>query len=185
MMRSLMTLCAVTLFAGAALAAGGSGTTTGGSPAKPPPAMSPMKAKCKPGEVAKMVKKKMTCVKVTGSNLDDRDLYHQGWVLAKAGEYDWAIQVLSEIKNQNNPDVLTMLGYSNRKAGRFDVGFDYYGKALALDPTFVRAREYWGEGLVAEGKIIEAKAQLEEIRKVTGTGGEEYQNLNRAISGAI
>ncbi|MBG1231024.1 hypothetical protein F8B91_01590 [Aestuariivirga litoralis] len=145
--------------------------------------------KCKPGQVAKVVmkmgKKKTICVKVMGSNLDDRDLYHQGWVLAKAGEYDWAIEVLSSIKNQNNADVLTMLGYSNRKAGRFEVGFAYYDQALALDPKFIRAREYLGEGLVAQGKIDLAKVQLDEIRKISGTGSEEYKDLAKAIDTGI
>jgi len=187
MIRSLTTVFAFAFLAGSALAAGGGGTTTGGgSTTTPPPAMSPMK--CKTGEVAKTVtkngKKVQVCVKVSGSNLDDRDLYHQGWVLAKAGDYDWAIQVLSEIKNQQNPDVLTMLGYSNRKAGRFDVGFNYYQQALALDPHFIRAREYWGEGLVAQGKIADAKFQLEEIRKVSGTRSEEYKDLSEAIAKA-
>ena len=182
----ISTLLLASLIATPALAAGGSGNT-GGSSNTPPVTTSPMK--CKTGEVAKTVvkngKKTTVCVKVTGSNLDDRDLYHQGWVLAKAGEYDWAIEVLSSIKNQNNADVLTMLGYSNRKAGRFDVGFNYYAQALALDPNFVRAREYWGEGLVAEGKITEAKMQLDEIKKVSGTHSEEYRDLFAAIEKGV
>ena len=34
------------------------------------------------------------------------------WIMAKAGEYDWAFEVLPAVKDQNNPDVLNMLGYS-------------------------------------------------------------------------
>jgi tetratricopeptide (TPR) repeat protein len=144
-----------------------------------------MKTHCKTGEVVKMVTKNgktiPTCVQVTGSLLDDGDLYHQGWVLAKAGEYEWAIQVLSSVKNQNDPDVLNMLGYSNRKAGRLELGISYYDKALAMKPDFARAREYLGEGYVAAGKVDLAKNQLGEIQKICGTTCEEYKDLSKVI----
>ncbi len=180
-MKQFAAVVLVSMFsASAALAAGGGG---GGNGVVTAP--TPMKAKCKTGEVVKMVKKngKMvpTCVKVTGSLLDDGDLYHQGWVLAKAGEYEWAIQVLSAVKNQNDPDVLNMLGYSNRKAGRLELGISYYDKALAMKPDFARAREYLGEGYVAAGKLDLAKDQLGEIQKICGTTCDEYKDLSKII----
>jgi len=147
-----------------------------------------LKLNCKNGEVVKTVKKDgkdvKECVKVTGSLVPDDDLYHQGWVLAKAGQYDWAIEVLASVKDQTNPDVFTMLGYSNRKAGRVDVGFNFYNKALAINPDHVRAHEYLGEGLVAQGKIDLAKVQLGEVKRICGnTTCEEYQDLSKAILG--
>ncbi|MEO6608322.1 MAG: tetratricopeptide repeat protein [Aestuariivirga sp.] len=126
---------------------------------------------------------KKACVKVTGSNLSDEELYQQAWLLAKTGEYDWAISVLSAITQQNDPDVLTMLGYSNRKAGRLELGISYYAKALEQRPNFVRAREYLGEGLVAAGRVDEAKLQLQEISKICGTECEEFEDLQKAING--
>jgi tetratricopeptide (TPR) repeat protein len=179
---------ALALSTSLAFAAAGGGSSGGStSTTTPPPTNSPMQMHCKTGEVVKTVKKNgkdvKACVKVSGSLLDDGDLYHQGWVLAKAGKYDWAIQVLSSVKDQSNPDVLTMLGYSNRKAGRFDVGFDFYHKALAINPDHVRAHEYLGEGLVAQGKLEDAKAQLGEVQRICGnTTCEEYQDLSKAIA---
>jgi hypothetical protein len=175
-----------------AFAAGGGGTGGGGSSAasapKPKPMTSPKQLHCKTGEVVKTIKvagkpDNKICVKIVGSNLSDPELYQQGWLLAKTGEYDWAITVLSAVSNQNDPDVLNMLGYSNRKAGRLELGISYYAKALAQRPDFARAREYLGEGLVAAGRIDQAKLQLDEIGKRSGTKCEEYEDLQKVING--
>ncbi len=146
---------------------------------------SPKKLKCKKGEVVKKVTKngvtKDTCVKATAQILPDEDLYQQGRLLAKEGEYDWALTVLAVIQNQNDPRVLNYTGYSHRKAGRLDTGIMYYTKALAIDPNFVLAREYLGEGYVAAGQIANAKIQLNEIANRCGINCEEYQDLKKAI----
>jgi tetratricopeptide (TPR) repeat protein len=145
--------------------------------------------KCKKGQVAKKVKQSgilvRKCVPVASGILPDGDLYEQGRQLAKAGEYEWALQVLAAIENQNDPRVLNYTGYSNRKAGRLEIGITYYRKALAIDPNFVLAREYLGEGYVAAGRIDLAKLELNEIKNRAGTGSEEYQDLSRAIATGV
>ena len=132
---------------------------------------------CKKGEVLKNGK----CVPKNPGVLPDEELYQQGRNLALAGEYDWAIGVLETVSNKNDPRVLTYIGYSNRKAGRFDEAFGYYKKALDIDPNSVLTREYLGEGYVAAGKIDLAKAQLSEIASRCGTTCEEYQELAENI----
>jgi tetratricopeptide (TPR) repeat protein len=165
-----------------ALAAGGSssgGSSSSESVAKPV-------LHCKKGEVVKKVvkngKSKEVCVKLESRVLPDEDLYQQGRVLAKAGQYEWALEVLATIQNQNDPRVLNYTGYSNRKAGRVELGISYYHKALAIDPNFVLAREYLGEGYVAAGRIDLARVQLEEIKNRAGVASEEYRDLNKAIT---
>ena len=178
----ITTLIATTLTAGCAFAAGGSGNAAAPAPAvAAPKTPMPMMAHCKKGQVAMKKHGKMKCVMAKAELVPDDQLYTQGWQLAKAGEYDWAIEVLSAVKNQNNPDVLNMLGYSNRKAGRIELGISYYDKALTLKPDFVRAREYLGEGYVAAGKLDLAKVQLGEIQKICGTTCEEYKDLSKVI----
>jgi Flp pilus assembly protein TadD len=163
----------------------GSGKTT-------PPASgtmtSPMQLKCKTGEVVKTVKKKgqkdkKMCVKATAGIIPDADLYQQGRLLAKQGQYEWALTALNAVQDQTDPHVLNYLGYSNRKAGRLDIAITYYNKALAIDPNFVLAREYLGEGYVAAGKLDLAKEQLGEIAARAGKTSEEYIDLNAAING--
>lgn len=147
-----------------------------------------VKKACKKGQVMKTVKKNgkdvRTCVKVSAGILPDDELYVQGRELAKDGEYDWALDVLAAIANQNQPRVLNYTGYSHRKAGRLEIGITYYRKALAIDPNYVLAREYLGEGYVAAGKIELAQAELAEIGKRCGISCEEYKDLSEAISTA-
>ncbi len=159
-----------------------------GTPAPAAPAVSPMQLLCKTGEVVKTVKVKgkMTkkCVKATAGIISNEDMYQQGRLLAKQGEYEWAITVLSAVSDQNDPNVLNYLGYANRKAGRLDIALTYYNKALAINPDFILAREYLGEGYVAAGKLDFAKAQLAEIERIGGVNSEEYLDLSKAIKGA-
>ena len=144
---------------------------------------------CKKGEAVKKVKvggvwvKK--CVPLESGILSDEDLYQQGRQLAKAGEYDKALLVLATIKNQNDPRVLNYTGYSNRKAGRLEIGITYYRKALAIDPNFVLAREYLGEGYVAAGRIDLAQIELNEIKNRAGVDSEEYKDLSKAITTGV
>ena len=143
---------------------------------------SPTKKDCKSGEV--WDKKNKKCVKAGAGVLPDEELYDQGRALAKEGQYEWALAVLASIKNQDDPKVLNYIGYSHRKAGRIDEGIAHYQKALAIDPDFVLAREYLGEGYVASGKLDLAKFELAEIEKRCGTTCEEYVDLAEAIAEA-
>lgn len=138
---------------------------------------------CQKGQV--WDKKKKVCVKAQSGILPDEELYQQGRALAQSGHYDWALQVLASVSNQNDPRVLNYIGYSHRKAGRFDVGMGYYKKALEIDPNFVLAREYLGEGYVATGRIDLARLQLGEIEKRCGTSCEEYGELAEHIASAV
>jgi tetratricopeptide (TPR) repeat protein len=139
------------------------------------------KPKCKKNEVVKNGK----CKPKNPGVLPDEDLYQQGRNLALSGEYDWAIGVLELVSNKNDPRVLTYIGYSHRKAGRFDQAFNYYHKALEIDPNSVLTREYLGEGYVAAGKIDLAKAELNEIANRCGTTCEEYQELAEHIETGV
>ena len=182
-------LAALIAVAAPAFAAGGGGSSSGGGGSSSGSAgsggggnASPTTKSCKSGQVWN--KKTKKCVKAQSGVLPDEELYQQGRALAKEGRYDWAIEVLSTIQDQQDPRVLNYLGYSNRKAGRLDIGITYYSKALAIDPNFNLAREYLGEGYLAAGRVDLAMNQLAEIAKSCGTTCEEYKELNAAITSA-
>ncbi len=190
-MRNILTLGFAALLAvsmsGVALAVGGGGggstgggTNSGGGSQGDD---SPSARDCTKGEV--WDKKKQKCLKAESGVLPDAELYEQGRALAKEGNYDWALQVLAAIENQNDPNVLNYIGYSNRKAGRLEIGITFYRKALAIDPNFVLAREYLGEGYVAAGRIDLAKLELAEIAKRCGATCQEYVDLAEAIATAV
>ncbi len=113
------------------------------------------------------------------NNASDK-LYAQGRALAKSGEYAKAIELL-KTADQTNPQVLNYLGYSYRKSGDLTTGIEYYKLALAIDPDFVLAHEYLGEGYVKAGRIDLAKLELAEIKKRCGTTCVEYIDLAAVI----
>lgn len=137
---------------------------------------------CAQGQVWDKNKKK--CVNAQSGILPDEELYEQGRALAKSGHYDRALEVLALIRNQDDPKVLNYTGYSHRKAGRLDLGISYYRKALAINPDYVLAREYLGEGYVAAGRIDLAMVELREIEMRCGVSCETYKDLSAVITAA-
>jgi len=135
---------------------------------------------CKKGWVWSNSKNK--CVRKTSAL--DEDLYIYAYTLAKLGDYEQAIDLLHSVKNQNDPRVLNYLGYSYRKMGHLEKGIVYYTKALKIDPNFVLAREYLGEGYASDGQIEKAEEQLAEIGKRCGAGCKEYKQLAEVITAA-
>jgi tetratricopeptide (TPR) repeat protein len=184
-MKLISTSLIALAFATTAAFAAGTAPETPKAPAAPTTV--PTQLKCKTGEVVKSVKKKgkmvKTCVKATAGIIPDDELYAQGYLLAKTGQYDWALSAFGAMSNKQTPETLTMIGYSNRKAGRLEIAVSYYDQALAMQPDYVKAREYLGEGYVAAGRVDLAKLQLAEIAKRAGTSSEEYIDLSEAISG--
>jgi tetratricopeptide (TPR) repeat protein len=137
---------------------------------------------CKSGEVWSSSLKR--CVKANSGLVPDDELYAQGRDLATSGDFDRAIETLQAVRDKDNPGVLNYLGYAHRKAGLIDQGIAYYHQALAIDPDYVLAREYLGEGYVAAGNVDLARQQLEEIGTRCGTNCEEYIELAEVIASA-
>jgi tetratricopeptide (TPR) repeat protein len=134
---------------------------------------------CKDGKV--WDKDKKECVDPQKSGMNDTQLFQAARELAYAGQYENAIKVLRVAKNQNDPRILNYMGFANRKAGRIDLAMTYYKKALAIDGNYLLARSYMGQGLVAQGKIEEARAQLIEIRDRGGKDSYAYRSLYDAL----
>lgn len=178
MSRNHISLVAAIVVAGALSLGGGaafaaSGGSGGGSSGAAPV------VQCKKGWTYDETKQ--VCVR--NQSLNDQQLYDQGRALALAGQYENALDTLNAIRDKNDAMVLTMIGYSERKSGNYDVGVDYYYKALAIDPENVNTREYLGEAYVEKGKINRARAELAKIEAVCGTTCEQYEDLAKAIAG--
>lgn len=138
--------------------------------------------KCPTGQV--WDKKKGKCKPAPShiEDMSDDQLYAHGWKLAKSGQYTRAIEVL-KAADQSDPRVLNYLGYSYRKSGDLDTAIGYYKAALQINPDFVLAREYLGEGYVKAGRLDLARLELEQIGKRCGKGCKEYVELASVISG--
>lgn len=127
-------------------------------------------------------KRKGKCVRANTEQMNDEQRYEHGWKLAKTGKYEDAIKVL-KTANQGDPRVLNYLGYSYRKSGDLETAIGFYKAALKINPDFVLAREYLGEGYVKAGRLDLAKLELEQIEKRCGKGCQEYVELAAVIDG--
>lgn len=174
LMISLLSLSipAAALAAGGNNGGGGSGTDT-------------TVKTCKTGFVYDKAKKK--CVAKGAGLVPDRDLLDQAWALAKSGRLEDGRELFAMVAAQEpqNPESLNGLGYTNRKLGNFDIAFAYYRNVLAIDPNYLEAREYLGEGYAVAGRIDLAREQLAEIARRGGAKVEQYADLAEAIDEAV
>jgi Flp pilus assembly protein TadD len=157
------------------------GAFAAGSDSTKPPVRTQTTEHCKNGQI--WDKKKGKCVDPQSGSLSDDDLYEAARELAYDGQYENALKVLNFAANQNDPRILNYKGFANRKAGRVAEGMVYYKAALRIDPDYILARSYMGQALIADGDIVGAKAQLEEIEKRGGEDTWAYASLERALGG--
>jgi Tetratricopeptide repeat len=106
---------------------------------------------------------------------------------AKVATEDWAgaLALLEEADRlqPNNADTNNLLGFVHRKLGKMDRSFTFYQRALTIDPKHKGALEYLGELYLMQNQPTKAKTQLGKLKVVCGgTGCEEYQDLQKAIS---
>ena len=104
--------------------------------------------------------------------------------LINEGKYEQAIASLNRAQASfgAHPDILTYLGFANRKLGRYDLAVRYYRQALAAAPQHKGATEYYGELMVERGNIAGAKAMLAKLDNWCTFGCAEADELRRWIA---
>ena len=109
--------------------------------------------------------------------------YKNGSIAAYNGKFLVAIKHLERAAriSPNNPDVYNLLGYSHRKLDQLEKAFDYYWKALKLDPRHLGANEYIGELYLRTNNIKKAEEHLAVLDDVCLFGCDEYDDLKDAI----
>ena len=113
---------------------------------------------------------------------NDDKIYSLGYWQAKGGEHAEALATLRSARNQADPRIQTMIGFSLRKLGRIDEAMGYYQKVLAAHPDRTNTRQYLGEAFLQKGEPAKAKEQLAEIAKRCGVACEDYQLLADEIA---
>lgn len=83
-----------------------------------------------------------------------------------------------------HPDVLTYLGFANRKLGQYDVAEGYYLAALRIAPNHRGATEYYGELKVERGDLAGARSMLAKLDGICGFGCAEADELRRWVDAA-
>jgi Tfp pilus assembly protein PilF len=109
--------------------------------------------------------------------------YVQAVRLINAGHYDDALVALrgAQAAFGPHPDVLTYIGYANRKLGRYDIAETYYRQALAIAPNHRGATEYYGELMVERGDLAGARRMLTKLDTLCSFGCAEAEDLRRWI----
>lgn len=97
--------------------------------------------------------------------------------------YDSAIALLRQLAEEtpDDADVHNLLGFSHRKLGEYDVAFEHYQRALAIDPEHIRAHEYLGELYLQTDRLADAEAQLEKVDDLCSLFCKERRMLKKAI----
>jgi tetratricopeptide (TPR) repeat protein len=112
--------------------------------------------------------------------------YWRAVSLINEGRYPDALGALhaAEAAWGPHPDILTYLGYANRKLGRYDEAERYYRQALAVAPAHRGATEYYGELKVERGDFAGAESMLSRLDAMCDFGCAEAEELRRWIDRA-
>jgi len=125
----------------------------------------------------------------TGAAVADAGNYSSGvnlkpiMKLIDAGNFDPAIEKLNEELDNDpeNADILSLLGFSYRKTGRFDDALTYYQRALKIEPKHRGANEYLGQLYLDTNQLNKAKEQLEILDDLCFFRCKEFKKLKKAI----
>lgn len=78
-----------------------------------------------------------------------------------------------------HPDILTYLGFANRKLHRYEAARSWYEMALAVAPNHRGALEYYGELKLELGDVSGARAHLARLDGLCGFGCQQADELRR------
>ena len=88
----------------------------------------------------------------------------------------------AERRDPDNPDLQNWLGYAHRNLKQYDLAFDHYKRAIALDPRHRGAHEYLGETYLLVGDLEGAQRHLAALREICLLPCDELKDLERAIA---
>ena len=103
--------------------------------------------------------------------------------LIEKEEYETAINHLFDEldADPDNPDILSLLGFSHRKIRNFEDAMTFYEWALKVEPEHKGANEYLGELYLETNQFDKAVQQLEILDGLCGNRCKEYSQLKKAI----
>lgn len=109
--------------------------------------------------------------------------YVAGKKAMQAKDWPEAIRAFSSaaLRDTRNADIQSFLGYSYRNAGKMDLAFRHYDKALQLNPRHRGAHEYVGEAYLMVDDLPKANEHLAALRSICLVPCEELDDLRKKI----
>jgi tetratricopeptide (TPR) repeat protein len=106
------------------------------------------------------------------------EYYNQGLKLSDAGDFEKAMKMFEKANKErdDDPEILNMLAFSQRKVGKLSQAFTNYERALEIRPNFPQAREYLGEAY-----LDAALVQVKELNGYGPNGEKELAQLRAAF----
>lgn len=158
---------------------GGSGDPYGGAYDTKPQSPSPSQSGTKSTHTQKGKKADKR------SSIDD-PAFAQGYRAAYAtiyerNDYQTAIEQLTALGHDDNPNVANLIGYSYRKLGDYNLSQVWYERALKSDPNHVLTWNYYGLWQIERGNREQAEYHLRRIGEICGTDCYEYRSLAAAL----
>ena len=103
--------------------------------------------------------------------------------LIDAGKYESAIDRLHNVldTDPDNPDIMSLLGFSYRKTQNYEDALTFYQWALRVEPEHRGANEYLGELYLETNQFDKAIRQLEILDSLCTFNCKEYSTLKKAI----
>jgi tetratricopeptide (TPR) repeat protein len=103
--------------------------------------------------------------------------------LIDAGKYESAIDRLHNVLDEDpdNPDIMSLLGFSYRKTQNYEDALTFYQWALRVEPEHRGANEYLGELYLETNQFDKAIRQLEILDSLCTFNCKEYSTLKKAI----
>src|SRR5213593_257366 len=94
--------------------------------------------------------------------------YAAGKAALDAKDWGTAIRLLSSaaLRDTRNADLQNYLGYAHRNAGRLELAFKHYQRALQLNPRHRGAHEYLGEAYLLVNNLAKAEEHLVALEKI-------------------
>jgi tetratricopeptide (TPR) repeat protein len=96
-------------------------------------------------------------------------------------DYRTAIEQLTALGHDDNPNVANLIGYSYRKLGDYNLSQVWYERALKSDPNHVLTWNYYGFWQIEQGNREQAEYHLSRIGEICGTDCYEYRSLAAAL----
>ena len=82
----------------------------------------------------------------------------------------------------HSADILNYLGYTHRMVGDLTGSFDYYKRALAINPDHKGVHEYLGELYLQMHDQASAQHELDTLASLCPSGCDERDTLTKAIA---
>jgi len=103
--------------------------------------------------------------------------------LIDAKKYEAAIHMLHDERDNDpdNPDIMSLLGFSYRKTQNYEDALTFYEWALKAEPDHRGANEYLGELYLETNQFDKAVEQLQILDNLCRTNCKEYTKLKQMI----